>query len=47
MAIAGKPAARALKSKGFNKRSMKHSGASRRTKTAFAKLKRTGRGTYA
>lgn len=41
MAIAGRPAARGLKSRGFTKRDIKNSGASRKTKIAFAKLKRT------
>lgn len=45
MAIAGRPAARGMKSKGI--KSTKGSGASRKTKIAFTKLKRTGRGTYA
>ncbi len=46
MAIAGRPAARALRSKGTTAKSIKQSGASRKTKIAFAKLKRTGAGKY-
>lgn len=45
MAIAGRPAARALRSRGITKRDMKSSSASRKTKTAFTKLKRTSTGT--